>query len=93
MSLFTFIGEPYTVHDILVLLLSFNALADNILINTLPLSDSDCRVNPLLVTFGLAAEILLTLKEIATAEVALQVKLTVELRVILTDWGLTVISI
>ena len=62
-----------------------HAIAINTLVNTLPLSDSDCRVNPILVTFGPAAEILLTTKEIAIAEVAPQVKLTVELIVVLTD--------
>ena len=86
--------SPLTaLHNILVLLSSCNALAVNtLLILPLPRVTWKCWLNPLLTMFELAAEVSLTLKIISSAT-ASQVKLTVELSVVLTDWGLSVISI
>ena len=76
----------------LVLLLSSNALANNTLLFLPPLRVfCICWVNPLLTICTLDTDISLTLKLISSAT-ASQVKLTVELRVVLTDWGWTVIS-
>ena len=76
-----------------VLLLSSNALADNTLLTLPPLRLSiNCWLNPLLTTSTLAAEVSLT-RKIIISTTASHVKLTVELRVLLTDWGWTVISI
>ena len=84
MSLHT-ISELITLHDMLVLLLSSNALAINtlLIVSLLRLSIS-CWINPLFIMSLLAADLLLTLKLIVSAT-ASQVKLTVELRVVLTD--------
>ena len=69
----------------LVLLLSLNALANNTLLFLPSLrSFCACRKNPLFITSTLAADVSLTLKSISPAT-ASQVKLTVELRVVLTD--------
>ena len=86
-------SELIALHDILVLLLSISALANNTLLFIPPLRGSwGCWVNPLSTTSTLAAEPLLT-RKIIVSVTASQVKLTVELRVVLTDWGWTVISI
>ena len=93
MLLFTFIEEPYALHDILVLLLSFNALANNTLLTLPPLRvNAGCWINPLLKTSPMSAELPFTWMSTRSAK-ASQVKLTVELRVVLTDWGWTVISV
>ena len=91
MSLST-ISEPLTsLHDILVLLLSSNAIANNICL-FLPLELSpDVSVHPLLFTSD--TDILLIRRWIISSGTASQVKLIVELRVVLTDRGWTVISI
>ena len=90
MSLYT-ITELLALHDILVLLLSSNAVANNFPLNLSPLRDSvGCWINPLFITFASVADVSLTLKVISSAT-ASQVKLTVELIVVLTDWGWTVI--
>ena len=85
MSLFTFIGEPYALHDILVLLLSSNASANNVLLHLLSLRVSvDCCRNPLLSIIFRDASSLLTLNTMKETS-ASQVKETVELRMVLTD--------
>ena len=91
MLLYT-ISELIALHNILVLLLSCNALANNAL-PTLPSLRvfCGCWLNPLFITSVSNADSSLTLKLITSAT-ASQVKLTVELRVVLTDWGWTVIS-
>ena len=76
----------------MVLLLSCNALANNTVLFLPSMRVSiNCWVNPLLAISTLVAGIPLTLKSIRSAT-ASQLKLTVELRVVLTDWGLTIIS-
>ena len=93
MSLYT-ICESIAVHDILVLLLSISALATNTLLFLPSLRVlCGCWINPLLTISIFDADSSLTLKLISSAT-ASQVKLTVELRVVLlTDWGWTVISV
>ena len=92
MSLCIFSREPYALHDILVLLLSFNALANNTLLHLLPMRVSvDCSWNPLLSIILRDAISLLTSNTIKETS-ASQVK-TVELRMVLTDWRWTMISI
>ena len=76
----------------LVLLLSVNASADNNL-NLPPLRDFvGFWINPLAITFTRVADKSFTLKLISSAT-ASQAKLTVELIVVLTDWGWFVISV
>ena len=92
MSLYTIPGS-IAAHDILVLLLSSNALANNTLLFLLSLIIfCGCWINPLFIITVSDADSPLTLKIISSAT-ASQVKLTVELRVVLTDWGWTAISI
>ena len=92
MLLYT-VSEAIALHDILVLLLSSNAAANNTLLHlTLPISSTPCWVNPLLITSETNARIPSTRKVMSTV-LASQVKSTVELRVVLTDWGWTVISV
>ena len=80
------------VHDILVLLLSSNALANNTLLCLPSLRVfCGCWTNPLFMITVLDADSPSILKIISSAT-APQVKVTVELRVVLTDWGWTVIS-
>ena len=82
------------LHTILVLLLSNNALANNTLLFIPSLRVfCGCWLNPLITIFRLDADSSLTLKMIWTAAAVSQVKLTVELRVVLTDWGWSVISV
>ena len=91
MSLFAIPGS-IALHNILVLLLSCSASANNTLLFLPSLRVfCGCWLNPLFIISASDAALPLTLKLISTAT-ASQVKLTVELRVVLTDWGWTVIS-
>ena len=87
------ISESIALHDILVLLLSSNASTINTLLHLLSLRVSvDCCWNPLLSIILRDASSLLTSNTIKETS-ASQVKETVELRMVLTDWGWTRISI
>ena len=92
MSLYTVCG-PIALQDILVLLLSSNAIANNTLFHLLSLRVSiDSSWNPLVSIISRDASSLLT-SNIMKETSASQVKETVELRMVLTDWGWTRISI
>ena len=87
------LSELIALHDILVLLLWLSASANNTLLTFPPVRVTwFCWLNPFGIISLLDAVILLTRKSIRSAT-ASQVKSTVELRVVLTDWGWTVISV
>ena len=86
MSLYS-VSELIALHDMLVLLLLTSAWAIKTLLTSLPLRVTcSCCLNPFLTICLLDAELSFTRKSIRSAT-ASQVKLTVELRVVLTDWG------
>ena len=93
MLLSILIWELNALHDILVLLLSLNAIANSTFLFLPPSRhSSSCWSNPLLKVSMRLADVLFTWKSSCEA-LASQMKLTVELIVVLIDCGWTIISI